>query len=155
MSQGDLLDVFAGPYAPALRPILDAARFNGPEYSPEHDKARLSDQHIRIRELMLDGRWRSLAEIAALTGDPQSSVSAQLRHLRKERFGSYVVDRRKRGDRKRGLFEYQVRMPEEGERAPQRRRASEAIKELRCVVASLQARVSELETENAQLRGGR
>jgi hypothetical protein len=86
-----------------------APHFNGPEYSPRHDQARLMDQHQRIRALMLDGVWRTIQEIARLTGDPQASVSAQLRHLRKERFGGFVVDRQKRGDRAHGLFEYRVR----------------------------------------------
>jgi hypothetical protein len=55
---------------------------------------------------MADGRWRTLAEIEAATGDPQASISAQLRHLRKRRFGSSVVERRPRGDRSAGLYEY-------------------------------------------------
>lgn len=93
-------------------PAPGRMRFDGPEYAPELDRPRLSDQHVRIRELMLDGQWRTIQEIAQRTGDPQASVSAQLRHLRKERFGAFVVDRRKRGDRKRGLFEYCVRPPD-------------------------------------------
>jgi hypothetical protein len=57
---------------------------------------------------MRDARWRTLEEIAQMTGDPAASISAQLRHLRKPRFGGYTVNRRVRGDRARGLFEYQV-----------------------------------------------
>lgn len=85
--------------------------FNGPDYEPSNDFKRLSKQHERVRDLMLDGVWRSLDEIAKLTGDPASSISAQLRHLRKERFGSYVVNKRRRGSREKGLFEYQVCLP--------------------------------------------
>lgn len=85
--------------------------FNGPEYDPEQDLCRLSDQHTRIRDLMLDGAWRTIREIAAITGDPEASVSAQLRHLRKARFGSYTVERTHSGDRKRGLFVYRVLSP--------------------------------------------
>ena len=80
--------------------------FNGPEYDPARDRERLTSQHIRIRDLMLDGRWRTIRQIAQATGDKsESSVSAQLRHLRKPRFGSYTVERRHLGD---GLYEYRV-----------------------------------------------
>jgi len=58
---------------------------------------------------MSDGDWRTLSEIGEATGDPVASVSAQLRHLRKRRFGAYIVDKRSRGDRALGLFEYRVR----------------------------------------------
>lgn len=77
----------------------------GPDYSPVVDGPRINRQHEAIKALMLDGIWRSLAEIEALTGYPQASISAQLRHLRKPQFGSYVVLRRMRES---GLREYQV-----------------------------------------------
>lgn len=80
-------------------------RFNGPVYDQERDGDRLSRQHLRVRELMADGQWRTLAEISALTGDPPASVSAQLRHLRKPRFGAHLVEKRHLG---RGLYQYRV-----------------------------------------------
>ena len=83
-------------------------RFNGPEYVPEIDKERLAGQIYRVARLMIDGHWRTLEEIARTTGDPAASVSAQLRHLRKARFGAHTVNRRARGDRSHGLFEYQL-----------------------------------------------
>jgi hypothetical protein len=44
--------------------------------------------------------WRTLAEIARATRYPEASVSAQLRHLRKSRFGGYRVRKRlRRGER--------------------------------------------------------
>ena len=85
--------------------------FNGPEFKTSADFHRLKTQHDRVKALMLDGQWRSLREIASLTGDPESSVSAHLRHLRKPRFGSWVVERRPRGNRDDGLFEYRVIAP--------------------------------------------
>lgn len=88
---------------------LELPHFNGPEYQTIGDYKRLSCQHYRIKVLMLDGKWRSLQEIAEATGDPAASVSAQLRHLRKKRFGALIVERRSRGTRDRGLFEYRVR----------------------------------------------
>lgn len=83
-------------------------RFDGPEYKPKHDRARLTGQLLRIFSAMLDGQWRTVDEIHAITKDPQTSISAQLRHLRKPRFGSHTVNRRPRGDRSHGLFEYQL-----------------------------------------------
>jgi len=82
--------------------------YNGPEYKPKFDYLRLAGQTKRVFDLMRDGKFRTLEEIAELTGDPQSSVSAQLRHLRKAKFGSHTVNRRSRGDRGHGLFEYQL-----------------------------------------------
>lgn len=80
-------------------------RYNGPEYQPDRDNPRLDSQLERVRKLMLDGQWRTLQQIADATGDPVASISAQLRHLRKERFGSHIVDRRHVGG---GLYEYRV-----------------------------------------------
>jgi hypothetical protein len=92
----------------AERPVLASPHFNGPAYEPEYDHARLTGQLLRIWTTMKDRRWRTLHEIALATGDPESSISAQLRHLRKPRFGSHTVERRARGDRAAGLHEYRL-----------------------------------------------
>lgn len=84
------------------------ARFNGPDYVPELDNVRLVGQCLRVFNCMEEGSWRTLGEIEYITGDPQASISAQLRHLRKKRFGGYVIKKRRRGDRKNGLFEYKL-----------------------------------------------
>ncbi len=84
-------------------------RFNGSDYIPEFDQQRLTGQIKKIYHLMIDGRWRTLSEIEQqLTGCPQASISAQLRHLRKDRFGNHTVNKQRRGDRMSGLFEYQL-----------------------------------------------
>lgn len=72
--------------------------FDGPAYDPELDQDRLAGQILRIFRLMADGLWRTLEEIHFETGDPQASISAQLRHLRKPRFGAHQVEKRRRGD---------------------------------------------------------
>lgn len=95
--------------------------FNGPDYEPALDHARLTRQVDRIRQLMLDGQWRTLYEIAEATGDPESSISAQLRHLRKLRFGSYLLEKRRRGEPKEGLFEYRLLPSDTEADAPQAR----------------------------------
>jgi len=79
--------------------------FDGPAYEPTLDCERLSKQHERLKALMLDGKWRTLGRIADEIHAPESSVSAQLRHLRKPRFGSYTVERRRVEG---GLWEYRV-----------------------------------------------
>jgi hypothetical protein len=84
---------------------LRNAGFNGPDYDPDRDDERLTSQSIRIFDLMKDGQWRTLRQIASMTGDPESSVSAQLRHLRKPRFGGHAVNRR---HIKNGLNQYQL-----------------------------------------------
>lgn len=83
-------------------------RFNGPDYVKPLDQTRLKGQLERIFNLMRDGRWRTLSEIACATGDHEASISAQLRHLRKPRFGSHKINKRRRGERTAGLFEYQM-----------------------------------------------
>jgi hypothetical protein len=88
--------------------VIDGPHFNGPTYDEGFDRARLARQHERIRDLMIDGVWRTLDEIADITGDPAASISAQLRHLRKPRFGGWTVEKRSRMDRARGLYEYRL-----------------------------------------------
>jgi hypothetical protein len=79
--------------------------FDGPAYEPSLDLERLANQQERLKSLMLDGQWRTLGEIAAKIHAPESSVSAQLRHLRKPRFGGYSVERRRVDG---GLWQYRV-----------------------------------------------
>lgn len=79
--------------------------FNGPEYQPARDHVRLTGQIADVFNLMNDGKWRTLSAIADATGHPEASVSAQLRHLRKPRFGSHTVERRHISN---GLFEYRI-----------------------------------------------
>jgi hypothetical protein len=81
---------------------------DGDTYDPELDRARLNAQTRRVYDLMADAAWRTLAEIAAATGDPEASVSARLRDLRKAKFGGYAVERRRRGDGRSGVWEYRL-----------------------------------------------
>jgi hypothetical protein len=83
-------------------------KFNGSDYDPKYDDARLSNQLDRVFNCMKDGKWRGLEELVTLTGAPHASISAQLRHLRKERFGGHIVEKRIKGDRTDGLYEYKL-----------------------------------------------
>lgn len=80
-------------------------RFDGADYTPERDDVRLTGQRLRIWDVMSDGKWRTLKEISNVTGDPESSISAQLRHLRKPRFGGYEVNREYIQN---GLYRYKI-----------------------------------------------
>lgn len=85
-------------------PKLNGKR-GGLTFSEARDGRRLNRQAYLVWMLMRDGRWRTLAEISALTGEPKASVSARLRDLRKERFGGHIVDRRHLAN---GLWQYRV-----------------------------------------------
>lgn len=86
----------------------DRVRFDGDTYSPKWDDERLAGQMLRIFQLMRDAQWRTLQEISDATGDPAASISAQLRHFRKKKFGAHAVDKRTRGERGAGLYEYRL-----------------------------------------------
>lgn len=85
--------------------------FDGPCFDPEYDRERLSGQIRRVYEAMSSNDWMTLSELEDFTGDPQASISAQIRHLRKERFGGHVIEKRRRGEPKRGLWEYRLVTP--------------------------------------------
>lgn len=74
----------------------------GSTYVPERDKARLNAQCKRVYEAMSYGEWRTLANLSHVTRDPEASVSARLRDLRK---AGYTVERRYVS---RGLHEYRL-----------------------------------------------
>ncbi len=86
----------------------EPVRFDGSDYSATFDKKRLTGQLLRVFNLMRDGVWRTLDSIAGMTGDPAASISAQLRHLRKKRFGAHGVEKRRHGKKSEGLFEYRL-----------------------------------------------
>lgn len=91
-----------------MNDLFNQPRFNGPDYDPELDDKRLTGQIKRVYTAMIGGGWKTLEEISRETGDPESSISAQLRHLRKDRFGGHIVDKRRRGKPEDGLFEYRL-----------------------------------------------
>jgi hypothetical protein len=52
-----------------------------------------------VRDVMLSanecGAWLTLAELGAMTRYPETSISAQLRHLKKPQFGNYELEKRR------------------------------------------------------------
>lgn len=87
---------------------VEKVRFDGSDYKPKVDDVRLAGQILRVFNLQRDEKFRTLEEIAKVTGDPPASISAQLRHLRKKKFGGHTVNKRHCGDPARGLYEYQL-----------------------------------------------
>ena len=81
----------AGRNQPSLLPV-------GPEMSS-------LSQLARVKAVMSDAKWRSLAEIALLIGVPDSSIPSVSSRLRALRDKGYTVNRRGTGP---GYFEYQV-----------------------------------------------
>jgi hypothetical protein len=80
----------------------------------------LRRQREVIRDVMLSAgqcaTWLTLDELAKLTQYPPASISAQLRHMRKPRFGAYEVVKRCRTANKHmraegfgTVWEYSVR----------------------------------------------
>ena len=80
---------------------------------------RLRTQRDMLCDVMLAAgqceTWLTLHELSRLTGYGEASVSAQLRHLRKPRYGGFLVNKRVRamdevirGDRG-PVWEYQLR----------------------------------------------
>lgn len=78
---------------------------DGATYVPEHDFTRLNRQARLVAEYMVQHGYCSLREISLATGQPEASISARLRDLRKERFGGHMVERRRRASA-RGTWEY-------------------------------------------------
>ena len=80
-------------------------RFNGADYDQDRDAARLSAQMDRVWACISDLKPRTLRQIAEATGDPEASISAQLRHLRKPRFGGHNIVKEHIGS---GLYLYRL-----------------------------------------------
>lgn len=87
-------------------------QYGGVTFDPTTDAARLNKQCLAVYQLMRDGKWRTPTDIESATGFNWASASARLRDLRKSKFGAFQVERRRKGDAERGLFEYRLIHPE-------------------------------------------
>jgi hypothetical protein len=82
---------------------LTVPRFDGADIQPA-DHARLADQIGRVYAVLEDGDWWSVQAIAGVielrfrVTDPEISISAQLRNLRKPRFGGHQIERKREGN---------------------------------------------------------
>ena len=88
--------------------------FGGRTYVATLDAKRLGAQLTRVIAAMSDGKWRTLAEIQAhiqrTTGkrDPEASLSARLRDIRKLWGEEAMESRRRVEDGVDGLWEYRT-----------------------------------------------
>lgn len=86
--------------------------FDGVTYDPSLDHRRLTIQLGRVYRALLGPAgyclWKTLGEISATTGDPEASISARLRDLRKNKFGAHIIEGRRRGDPNSGHWEYRL-----------------------------------------------
>lgn len=92
-------------------PPAEPMTFDGATYLAHLDRDRLTAQVRRVLDVVTDGNWRTLAQLAAAVGASEASVSARLRDLRKERFGGWTVERQRAGDPALGLHKYRVLPP--------------------------------------------
>jgi DNA-binding NarL/FixJ family response regulator len=76
-----------------LNPYEDLPLFDGAVIDHKVDQKPLEKQLKAIYNLMQDGVYRSLSDIATKLNIGESSVSAQLRNLRKERYGGFEVQK--------------------------------------------------------------
>lgn len=118
-----MTDVHQGSLLSAI-PEPDEATFDG-EGQDESDHDRLRGQMLRLHAAMCDGKWYTLAMLSEKTGDPESSISANFRSFRKEKFGAYAMYREKEPG---GLHWY--RMGEKGAGRPSHRQAITPAHEL-------------------------
>jgi hypothetical protein len=95
--------------------------FCGAAYEPKLDRARLGLQIERVRAHMLSVEWITLRELKlalerkfAPALFPESSLSAQLRNLRKPEYSYRLLKRRRAGAHGpgAGIFEYRLLRPE-------------------------------------------
>lgn len=84
------------------------ALFDGRTFDPAYDQDRLAHLLGRVWQRMRYGGWFTLKELTQHCGGSEAGCSARIRDLRKPKFGGYVVERRRRGDPKNGLWEYRL-----------------------------------------------
>lgn len=72
------------------------------------DAGRLQTLESKVKALMVDGAWRTFAEIQAVTGGSEAGISATLRKLRQPPH-RLTVEKHRRGDPAAGLWAYRVR----------------------------------------------
>ena len=86
----------------------EPAHFDGETYDPARDHGRLHAQLTRVYQVFRDYEEHTLPEISRTTGDPEASISARIRDLRKAKFGGWTIHRRYLD---RGLHGYRMEAP--------------------------------------------
>jgi hypothetical protein len=85
--------------------------FDGVTYDREQDGPRLLSQRDRVLWVYCDGRWHTLFEAQDQireefeVEDSLTGISARVRDFRKEKFGGFTVESRRRT---KGTWEYRI-----------------------------------------------
>ncbi len=80
--------------------------FDGETITPALDTQRLAGLLERVHQALSNGAWWTLRELVTQCGGSEAGVSARIRDCRKRKFGGAIIERRRRGDPKVGLWEY-------------------------------------------------
>lgn len=90
------------------QPTLDFTKplkFGGKTFEAAQDGVRLTNHLQKVYDLMKDGQWRTLRQIADVVGCSEASASSRCRDLRKQWAGSHTVERKRLEG---GLYAYRV-----------------------------------------------
>jgi hypothetical protein len=100
-------------YGITMLPCCLTDQIGGDTFDPALDGKRLGKQMLRVLNAMQSNQWLTLAEIKQITTDPEASISARLRDVRK-RWGEGAMESRRRASAglESGLWEFRVNLPE-------------------------------------------
>lgn len=93
----------------AARAQIDGPR-DGATFDSIVDMDRLNGQAKRVWDALRDGRWHTLADLAAKSQSPEASVSARMRDFRKPEYGNQPLEAR-RSPSNSNLWEYRLDLP--------------------------------------------
>lgn len=95
--------------------------FGGKTYDAELDGERLEDQLSRVKAFLFaaQGSWVTLQSMPTWPGEGLAALTARARDLRKQKFGGFNVECRRRPG-KPALYEYRI-LTSEADRTPPRR----------------------------------
>ena len=86
--------------------LIEHGVFNGKNYEPlVAGYSKLTGKTLEVYELMKDGKFRTLADIEKATKIMQTTISATLRHLRKQKYGAHKLNKRRSIGKQ---YEYQL-----------------------------------------------
>ncbi len=91
-------------------------------FDPKFDRVRLGSKLARVRAILLDGKPHTIAEIQAFVGKYDEGVSANVRDLRKAKYGGWDIP----STRKAGVLSFQLMLTAE-ERAAIKKRGSSIV----------------------------
>lgn len=71
--------------------------FDGESFDKDKDQARLTSNIVKVRQFMSDGEWHTAHDIRRGIGaSPDTAILERVRDLRKERFGAFSIESKRR-----------------------------------------------------------